>query len=351
MMTQKTADRRGFTLIELLVVIAIIGVLVGLLLPAVQAAREAARRMQCSNNLKQLGLASHNYHDAFNRLPWNSDAGDQADHDLNRRLGHPVNRWMQFSWITSALPFMEQQNIYDQIFWEAQEAMRHPQNVPLAETVISTLICPSNSQEPMRDARRQIEGYRHSGQAFGAGTDYVGNLGHIWSGWKDCGAVPDFPGPPQAPALFERNTPGTPWVNGEILTEQANCNGAFRYFGSINLSGFSDGTSNTVLVFEDMHWRGGNDPSVKFNMEYGDDATWMSPTAAINSSRNPINNKNKAWQQGVGDRRCHGWSSEHAGGAQAVLADGSVQFISETIDHVTRYSLTVRNDGMPFQMP
>src|SRR6266404_5078050 len=91
---------RGFKLVELLVVIAIIGILIALLLPAVQAAREAARRSQCSNNLRQLGIACHNYHDTYSTLPWNQDASDQTAITPTKRGS--------FSWIVAALPFMEQ---------------------------------------------------------------------------------------------------------------------------------------------------------------------------------------------------------------------------------------------------
>src|SRR5262245_13487842 len=100
--------RRGFTLVELLVVIAIIGILVSLLLPAVQAAREAARRIKCANNLKQYGLAIHNYHDVYNSLPpgglWNVSSLD---------WGIPAP-----SWQVRVMPFMEQQPLYDRVNWD-----------------------------------------------------------------------------------------------------------------------------------------------------------------------------------------------------------------------------------------
>lgn len=351
MFRQNRPQHGGFTLVELLVVIAIIGVLVGLLLPAVQAAREAARRMSCSNNLKQIGLASHNYHDVHNTLPWNSDSGDQAAHPNNIPMRHPQNRWMQFSWLTMVLPFIEQQPLYDQINWNTAESMKHPDNNPLARTVISSYLCPSNSQDAMRISPAQRAGYRHSGGTDAAGTDYVGNMGHIWGGWKDCGAVPEFPGPPDRPNIFVRGpNPGTPWVNGEMFNEQQKINGLFKYFGSVKMAQATDGLSNTVLAFEEMHWQGGNDPNQQHNKNYSDTSAWMSPLAAVNSVRNPINNKNKAWLQGTNDRRCAGWSSEHPGGAQAVFGDGSVRFVTENIDHVVRYSIGVRNDGLTYQL-
>ncbi|MCA9204967.1 MAG: DUF1559 domain-containing protein [Planctomycetales bacterium] len=345
--------RRAFTLVELLVVIAIIGVLVAMLLPAVQAAREAARRSSCSNNLKQLALACQTYHDTYKRMPWNFDTGNGT------YPGNPTSKWMSHSWIVSAMPFFEQGNIYDSINFHLQDPQvntANPKvaggqtNLQIANSVIESLLCPSNDQEAIRTSQKS--GYRGANAPTAAGTDYVGNMGHIWGGWKDCGAVPDFPGPADFPNMFVRGAnPGTPWVNGEALNEQVNVNGVFFYFGSARLDQIKDGTSNTLCVFEDMHWRGGNAANTKHDSGFCDDASWFSPLGAINSARNPINNKNKAWLQGAGDRRCHGWSSWHPGGAQAALCDGSTRFFAETIDHQVRYGISVRNDGRSFQMP
>jgi len=334
-------QRRGFTLVELLVVIAIIGILVALLLPAIQAAREAARRSECSNNLKQLGLACHNYADSYKeRMPWNYDSGNTT------YPGQPQGQWAQLSWIVKALPFMEQQTLSDRIFADISCPMTNTANADnrqVAQTPLDTVLCPSNPQEVINGG--QVPGYRWGPTGNAARTDYVGSLGHIWSGWKDCGAVPFFAGPPEYPNMFQNNQ-GTPWVNGEVLDEQRNINGVFKYMGSSRLADIVDGTANTVAVFEDMHWRGGNGAS--FDEKPCDDASWMSALGAINSMRNPMNNKNPAWQQGAGDRRCHAWSSYHPGGAQAVLADGTVQFFDENIDHAVRYKLAVRNDGLAF---
>jgi prepilin-type N-terminal cleavage/methylation domain-containing protein/prepilin-type processing-associated H-X9-DG protein len=341
--------RAAFTLVELLVVIAIIGVMVGLLLPAVQAAREAARRMSCGNNLKQLGLACLNYESTYKTLPFNSDTGDDEAHPNNSGRKSVVNRWRQFSWLTLSLPFVEQQPLYDQINWNTAMSLRDPVNATLARTVVNTFLCPSNAQETIRTG--QVEGYKHNGGGSGAGTDYVGNMGHIWGGWKDCAAVPDFPGPANNPNLFVKGAnPGTPWVNGDYLNEQVNCNGLFRYYGSTKLAQITDGTTSTIMVFEDMHYRGGNTPG-QFDRRAGDDSAWMSPLAAVNPLRNPLNNRNPAWLQGNGDRRCHGWSSEHPGGAQAALADGSVRFFSNSLENLVRYALAVRNDGLNVQIP
>jgi type II secretory pathway pseudopilin PulG len=329
--------------VELLVVIAIIGILVALLLPAIQAAREAARRSQCQNNLKQLGLAMQNYHDSYKRFPWNYDSGNGT------YPGQPQGQWNQFSWIVAALPYMEQESLYNQLTFNVANGNGNAVNQPLRTEVLDTVLCPSNDQEEVLGG--QVPGYRWGPTSNAARTDYVGSMGHIWSGWKDCGAVPDFPGPPEMPNMFVKNA-GTPWVNGESLSEQTNVNGVFKYMGSVRLGDIIDGTSLTIAAFEDMHWRGGTGPV--YDYRACDDSAWMSPLGAINTLRKPMNSTNPAWEQNSNhptpcDRRCHGWSSLHPGGAQAVLADGSVQFFSQDMEHPVRYKLAVRNDRLPLE--
>ena len=363
---RKSSQRRAFTLVELLVVIAIIGVLVALLLPAVQMAREAARRMQCGNNLKQLGLALQNYGDKWKEsMGWQNDLGNMSG-NLNGipdqvSLNAPENRWNNLSWIYSVLPYMEQQGIYDNVIKDRRQLL-DAQPKEIKESVIDTLLCPSNTQDAVRPNQRS--GYRHGGGNVAACTDYSGNLGHIWGGWKDCNAVPaDWgvrvvaPGMPADSAAafnpFRKSggEEGTPWVNGDWLGDMPRCNVMFRYHGRVRLRDCLDGTAYTVMVFEDMHWRGGNRPDRPHDKRSCDDASWLASIGAINTMRNPINNKNKAWLQGQGDRRCHGWSSNHPSGAQAVMADGSVQFVYETIDHLTRYQIGVRNDQQSTNFP
>ena len=335
--------QRGFTLIELLVVIAIIAILIALLLPAVQQAREAARRTQCKNNLKQLGLAMHNYHDVFNMFP----------HNHGRILGNnqDVNH-AELSWIYQSLPYIEQAGLYAAIATKQPELGAAPDrnhnmlgpNLALRRTVLTGLLCPSNAMPAVRTG--QVGGgYRWTSTADAAGTDYVGNLGHVWAGWKDCGAVPDTLVNAALPNLGTRGSdPGTPWIDGESAGEQGKYNGAFRMSGSWGIRDIVDGTSNTVAVFENMHFQGGN--AATFNYSPSSYTAWISPLAAVHNLRNPINNRNPLWMQGANDLRCEAPSSRHVGGIQVLLCDGSVKFISENIDHGTRYKIAVRNDNL-----
>lgn len=339
----------GFTLIELLVVIAIIAILIALLLPAVQQAREAARRTQCKNNLKQLGLAMHNYHDVHNVFPHN--------HGRFTNGPAPANETGGFSWIVYALPFLEQAPMYNSMTVGTQQNRDsgmdiNPANKVAFQTPLSMVQCPSMDAPSTQDNPWiTAGGYRWQSGAGnnnrkGARTDYVGNLGHIWGGWKDCGAVPDSLVNDAIPGSnfgTRGANPGTPWVNGERANEWVNVNGVFNYGGSYRIRDIIDGTSNTVAVFENMHYLGGNQPIFDYRVSHY--ASWMHNLGALHNLRNPINNQR--YMQGRGDLRCESPSSRHVGGMQACMADGSVRFISENIDHGTRYRIAVRNDNLP----
>jgi len=337
--------RRAFTLIELLVVIAIIAILVALLLPAVQQAREAARRTQCKSNLKQLGLAMHNYHDVHGIFPCQNSRHGQNP-------AQPANQTGDFSWIAMALPFLDQTPLYEQLDfvnetgtpWNRDSNHKGTNNA-VRQTVLSSLLCPSNEMPGIvRDSRSG--GYRWSSGQPGARTDYVGSLGFIWGGWKDCNAVPDSliagknsNGTP----LGQKGQAGSPWVNGENANEWSRVNGVFNYGGGHKIAQIVDGTSQTVAVFENYHWRGGN--RALFDFRASTYSAWITPMGAVHNLRNPINAFNHpTWQQGPNDLRCESPGSNHDGGCHALLADGAVVFLNEGIDHTTRYRLGVRND-------
>src|SRR5688500_12044220 len=166
--TRRCAARRGFTLVELLVVIAIIGVLVALLLPAVQAAREAARRMNCQSNMKNLALAVLNYENARKELPPSTKAGV-----VGRAGGTDVLRYSgpQYSWIVWALPYMEQQSLFSQIDMKANRSVMN-QNVQTAPQSAqpAVLLCPSDSAQGRRYQDTLTNGDDGVARAFGKGN-------------------------------------------------------------------------------------------------------------------------------------------------------------------------------------
>ena len=346
--------RKAFTLIELLVVIAIIAILVALLLPAVQQAREAARRSQCKANLKNLGLAMHNYHDVHNIFP--------CQNGRNTFNPGPIggNKTGGFSWICQALPFLDQAGLYEQLDtanvgganWDRNMNDQGVNNA-VRMTTLQVLLCPSNSMDALVPDSRN-GGYRWNGGGKpGKRTDYVGSLGHIWGGWKDCGAVPDalvnsasvgVTAPNSNQPLGRRGQPGTPWVNGERSNEWAKVNGVFNYGGGHAIADIVDGTTQTIAVFENYHWRGGKTRNV-FDFRPSTYSSWITPLGAVHNLRNPINGFNNLnWQQGSNDLRCESPSSNHTGGCHAMLADGGVIFLNENLDHWVRYKLAVRND-------
>ena len=348
------SKRRAFTLIELLVVIAIIAILIALLLPAVQQAREAARRTQCKNTLKQLGLAAHNYHDTYNQFPMNWYNGQ------NDTQGDPANpnyKNGSWPWTVAAMPYMDQANLYNQISQYFSVANGDAPNIgmgytgtigttpsprKMAEQPISVFLCPSNDQGSIRTGQivePDNGGWNAPYSGPAGGLDYVGNMGHIWAGWKDCDRVPEFP---SADGKFVRGSSGTPWISERWNNDNPNINGVFMFRGSKGIRDINDGTSNTVLFFESMHWRGGD--GAKFNYKPADVANWASALGAVHTMRHPINLKNPAYQYGDGDVRNWSPSSLHTGGIQATLCDGSVRFISENIDNEVRYNISVRND-------
>lgn len=343
---------RAFTLVELLVVIAIIGTLVGLLLPAVQSAREAARRSKCSNNLKQVGLALLNHASAKNdELPYNKDQA--TANSTTGRASYKLSNKGAWSWVVGALPYMEESALYNQFNFALNsfDTSTSPvNNLSLAQKPLRNLLCPSNTA---MDPVRQSQGinYQEPWTMFpggAAGADYVGNLGHVWAGWKDCGNIPEFTDP-ENKGRFGRGGAGTPWINGDAMDEQANYNGVFKQVGPRKLSDIVDGTSRTIAVFEDMHFNGGNRASFDYN--YTVDSAWVNPNAMVHNMRSPINNTNSAWQQDPGDIRCHGWSSNHPSGAHGLRADGSVGYYNENMDHWVRYCLATARGREAQQEP
>ena len=268
----------GFTLVELLVVIAIIGVLVALLLPAVQAAREAARRTQCTNNLKQLGLGMHNYHDIHGQFPL---PGMIASH-----LG----------WNASILPQIEQSPLFDQInFNQASMGQFNSRNLPLSTNLIGAYLCPSSSAEtslmPTTDGGRRVYTLHYYGILGPYGTNT--STGQTY---RCVNMTQAFGGECQQGIL---------WQWGSKMRD------------------VTDGTSNTYL-FGELSWNEMDKYRPWLRAKYGDNRGVL--YLISKNIEFPINSRIDTKWNAIA------FGSQHPGGAQFGMADGSVRFVPETID-------------------
>jgi prepilin-type N-terminal cleavage/methylation domain-containing protein/prepilin-type processing-associated H-X9-DG protein len=302
----------GFTLIELLVVMAVISVLIGLLLPAVQAAREAARRIQCTNNLKQIGIALHNYQTAQGVFPpgysslWKLDGSDYgvAEDDVGHGWG----------WASMILPHMEQSMVYNAINFGL--TMTFPANDTAQLLRISSYLCPSDSQKQTVPVRNQD----NTATVYTVGTgNYVGMYG--------TGEIADAPG--RGNGLFYRNSRHT--------------------FADI-----ADGSSQTMMAGERSHnlsyvtWTGRAIGGWLFrtsSVEGGQDLFVADPEESFTMILGPVGLKDGL--RTPNDRMAHveDYWSFHTGGVNFLFADGSVRGIKNTINPLIYRALATRAGG------
>lgn len=333
---QRRSPRRGFTLIELLVVIAIISVLAALLLPAVQQARESARKTECLNNLKQIGVAMHNYHEAWDAFPIG------ALHSTTPGLVYTDDRGASF--FLALLPYMEENNLYKGLDMGAaggagnMENTANPNGSILNSKLVPAYICPSSvmstrtTPQPMAPEGVQM-------------PNYVGISG--------------------AALLGRRSNPlAEPTYNGIMASS-----GVFVPNRSVNLSDITDGSSNTMAVAEQSAFArtaSGREVDLRSSNSYGGwvgstgsgipgDGTWFCTyyqSWNITTVRYPINFKDATSLTGASgldpvDGSNRPIQSVHHMGSNVLLADGAVRFVTETIDFTTLTNLANRNDDEP----
>jgi prepilin-type N-terminal cleavage/methylation domain-containing protein/prepilin-type processing-associated H-X9-DG protein len=322
---------RGFTLIELLVVIAVIGILVGLLLPAVQAAREAARRMQCSNNLKQLALATINYENVNATFPM-AFHWQFCPPGAPNCFGGPPSAGNSFGPMVALLPFYEQSSLFNA--WNTQLPMGTDPNATVSGTGVNTLWCPSDGSI---SGERWVSppGYGYNNLPYPACySNYRGNWGY-WTGsivGKDEAGTADTPH--RTAAINQFN--GVFVTNGYGSAGEAAApsrRGATR--APVRMAQVTDGTSNTACFSEIAHGllsKTDYDPG-----SYYDWGWWVSGNLGDSGYTHywPINpQKRVANYTGIDQAGAFvdGASSFHPGGINVAFVDGSVRFIKDTID-------------------
>ena len=347
-------SRVGFTLVELLVVIAIIGILIGMLLPAVQAVRSSARRISCANNMRQLGLAVHNYESAHMAFPVNQVGPGESDGAGGHKSGY-------YSWLVPLLPFVEQENVYDQFDLTINNgddgdfkiSESHP-NAMAAATSLDLFLCPSDEAS---------DDNTWMGDCNPGSSSYAGNIG-----WPSM--TSGFAGERSS----DRFSGVIPLINP---SQNVDWHQSKMSFGDI-----SDGTSNTSMISERLI----QTETVVLNLKKGDpriSSRHVIPSGSerlaalarkIETSTDPHNRESafigRSWSSGfplagptfvhiLGPNRELGHftssvsegdflvspSSRHTGGVNLARADASVSFVSDDIDRDAWWSLGARDDG------
>jgi prepilin-type N-terminal cleavage/methylation domain-containing protein len=368
----KRAPRRtGFTLVELLVVIAIIGVLIGLLLPAVQKIRDAAGRIKCANNMRQIGLAAHNYHDTIGQLPPGvSDPGQRPWGTASYGIGVPRRGAHAFwSWLAELMPYVEQDNLYkladawantEQVnlgilrsfYWpwgDFPACWAHTKTPnPALSTIVQTYLCPADSRNLKVE---DVSNLPYCATTYGvAFTEYLGVAGYRTQPWQYVGSINTVP-------------------------EKAD--GIFYYRSKVRITDITDGTSNTFMAgerppsvdfyygwwFAGAGWDGSGrgdvvlgpregpwNPALNPVGAYSDDITAADGVTPCSSAFPPYGIL--GFQSGSIQNPCdqtHFWS-QHTAGANWLRADGSVRFVTYKVDQPANFTstftaLTTKDEG------
>ena len=327
-MKMKTKRRRGFTLIELLVVIAIIAVLIALLLPAVQSAREAARRIQCTNNLKQIALGMHNYHETMGSLP------------------PGIKGCCQGTWLVYSLPFVEQSalfNSWNSVAWNSPNGtpfdgpFRYAgaANTTVTRSHVGAYKCPSDPNAwAITNASNPITSH-----------NYVVNFGNTNNSQQT-----DYFGVPFGGAPF--SDIGSPAGNQNVIQNGAITPSAI--LGTFNFSSITDGLSNTLLVSEVLIGTGGDLRGFSWWANGATFSTWGGPNSSVLdilpsgsyckpaiASNPPCDPSGQSSTSGL----ITSVRSKHPGGVTAALADGSVKFFKNSVSLPIWRSLSTSRGG------
>lgn len=340
----KRFRREGFTLVELLVVIAIIGILVALLLPAVQAARESANRMQCSNKLKQLALAMHNYNDTYKTLPPAWITAIPPGYTGPRNL-QAANNWPCWSWGALILPFIEQRPLHNQLTVGSPLHLEQARIISVSaagnnilQKRMDAFLCPTSPPLPIND---------HFARRIGSGTNQVpANVANYTS---------------TSSYIVVNSTYRSLEVGGPVVQVAAE-EGAFIENRGRDFSAIQDGASNVMAIGERV-WQiktrpnpltnTGSTPSIIYVIGAGN---VFGITRRNDGTNDPQGEDIRTAVTGIGQPRLNlndygtrfwarrGFSSRHTGGAQFAFCDGAVHFVSETInadhdaDQITNYA-------------